>query len=140
MLDSFDLSLLLSRQALCHYSVACEAAQIAAERCGATKSPSPDTLRQLRTCRGRVVAAEEMLDVVGDQIASPEAWIGSLHGRRRDLVVILVGSVLDRFCDGLESSEDEILAAARNVQHLRALLDELGPPRAENAGPARDPR
>jgi hypothetical protein len=128
MLDSSDLSLLLRRQALCDYSVACEAAQIAAERRGATKSPSPETLERLRTCRRRVVATEEMLDVVGDDVKPPGAWIGSLHGRHRDLVVGLVGSALDRLCGGLESSEDEVLATARKVQHLRALLDALGAP------------
>jgi hypothetical protein len=128
-LDPSDLSLLLGRQALCDYSVACEAAQIAAERCGAATCPSPDTLEQLRTCRGRVVAAEEMLGVVGDDVATRKAWIGSLRGRHRDLVAGLVGTVLDRLCGSLESSEDEILAAARHVQQLRALLDQLEPPR-----------
>jgi hypothetical protein len=138
MLDAADLWLLLSRQALGDYSVACEAAQIAAERCGATTNPSPDTLEQLRTCRGRVVAAEEMLAVVGDDLATPAAWIASRHGPHRDVVVRLVGTVLDRLCGGLESSEDEIVAAARHVQHLRAWLDELGPPRPGLHAPDND--
>jgi hypothetical protein len=136
MLAFTDLSLLMRRQALCDYSAACEAAQIAAERCGATKSPAPDTLEQLRICRARVVVAEEMLEVVGEGVATQKAWIVSLPGRHHDLVVGLVGIMLDRLCGSLESSEDGILAAARDVQRLRALLDELGPPRA--VPPAQD--
>jgi hypothetical protein len=122
-----ELAGLLSRQALGDYSVACEAAQAAAEQSGAATRPSPDTNSRLRDCRTQVIAAEEVLDLLGDDMTPRRSCDASLDGRRRLLIVGLVGTTLARLCEDLESSEEEIRAAASRIQGLRTLLEQLGP-------------
>ena len=122
-----DLMLLLHRQALSEYSLACESAQIAAERCGAVQSPTADARAELRNCRARVIAAEDALDLLADDVATRETWDVSLDDRSRDLITRLVGTALDRVGDDFEASDQEILDAADRIQRLQALLDELGP-------------
>ena len=118
---------LLSRQALGDYSVACEAAQAAAEQSGAAKRPSPDTISRLRDCRTKVIAAEEVLDLLGDDTTPRRSCDASLDGRRRLLIIGLVDTTLARLCEDLESSEEEIRAAASRIQGLRTLLEQLAP-------------
>ena len=122
-----ELLLLLNRQALGDYSMACEAAQAAAEQSGAAHRPSPDASSRLRGCRANVMAAEEVLDLVGDETATRASCNGSLDGRRRLLIAGLVGTALERLCEDLESSEEEICAAAARIQGLHTLLDQLRP-------------
>ena len=122
-----DLALLLSRQALCDYSLACEAAQAAAERSGAATNPAAPTIAHLRACRTNVAQSEEALDVIGDDVATRALCDASLD-RHRLLIAGLVGTTLDRLCGELESSEEEILAAADRIQRLRALLEQLDAP------------
>ena len=120
-----DLTLLLSRQALCDYALACEAAQDAAERCGAAKSPSSDVFAQLRERRERVLATEEALTVICEDDAARRPTDRSLDSRHRDLTAMLIRTVLYRLRGHLESSEEEILTTADRIQRLRALLDAL---------------
>ena len=127
-----DLALLLSRQALCDYSLACEAAQAAAEGSGAATSPTPAATAHLRDCRTKVKASEEALRVIGDDVATRSACDASLD-RHRLLIAGLVGTTLDRLCGELEASEEEILAAADRIQRLRALLEQLDPPERQVA-------
>jgi len=124
-----ELLALLSRQALGDYSVACEAAQAAAEQSCAAKRSSPDATARLRDCRTHVIAAEEVLDLLGDDPVTA-ACDASLDGRRRLLLAGLVGLALERLCEDLESSEEEICAAAARIEGLRTLLDQLVPVRA----------
>lgn len=120
-----DLTLLLSRQALCDYALACEAAQDAAERCAAAKSPSADVFAQLRDRRERVLATEEALTVIGGEDATRHGADRSLASRHRDLTAMLIRTALYRLRGHLESSEEEILTTADRIQRLRALLDTL---------------
>lgn len=121
-----DVTLLLSRQALSEYSLACEAAQIAAEQCGMARTPSPECLAILRDCRARVMAAEGALTLVADAIVTREGRMVSLDDPGRHLIGTLVGTALCRMSANLEAPEEEILAAADRIQRLRALLHELG--------------
>lgn len=120
-----ELLRLLRRQALGDYSVACEAAQAAAERSGAAARPSPGAISRLRECRTNVIAAEEVLDLLGDDAATRASCDASLDGRQRLLIAGLVRTALERLCEDLESSEEEICAAAARIRGLRALLDQL---------------
>ena len=129
-----DVALLLSRQALCDYSLACEAAQAAAERSGAARSPTPAAIAHLRDCRKKVKASEEALHVIGDDAATRAACDASLDRHRR-LIAGLADTALDRLCGELESSEEEILAAADRIQRLRALLEQLDLPEHQVVGP-----
>ncbi|MDP1848265.1 MAG: hypothetical protein Q8K79_10785 [Solirubrobacteraceae bacterium] len=122
-----ELSALLSRQALGDYSVACEAAQAAAEQAGAATGPGPDAVSRLRDCRTDLIAAEEVLDLLGDETATRRFCAASLDARQRLLVAGLVGITLERLCADLESSEEEICAAAARIQGLRTLFEQLGP-------------
>lgn len=122
-----DLALLLSRQALCDYSLACEAAQAAAERSAVATSSTSDAIAHLRDCRTNVKASEEALRVICDDVATRAACDASLD-RDRLLIAGLVDTTLDRLCGELESSEEEILAAADSILRLRALLEQLDSP------------
>lgn len=122
-----DLTQLLSRQALSDYSTACGAAENAAEQCARASSSRCDPL-ELRDCRARVIAAEDALRLLVDDLATREVCDVPLNDRHRALMGTLVGTALDRLCSSLESSEEEILAAADRIQRLRALLDELSFP------------
>lgn len=135
-----NVALLLSRQALNEYSLACEAALLAADHCGVSDAPSPDALAHLRTCRVRVIAAEEALKLVAGADGTAAACTLSVDGADRDLVGALAGTTLDRLSAGLEASEEEILAAADSIRRLRALLDELGISRERPAAQDREVR
>jgi len=119
-----DLVLLLRRQALSDYALACEDARSAAEQCIAS-IPTADALVALRSCRARVSDAENALDALGDDVADRDAPDVTVSDR--DLVITRVEIMLGRLSRDLESSETEILAAADSIKRLRALLDELGP-------------
>jgi hypothetical protein len=119
-----DLLLLLRREALSDYSVACERASIAAEQCVAVTS-RPGVLVNLHTCRARVIAADQALDVVGDDVATAEEWDVSLDDPNRDLISARVSIALQRVSGDLDSSEPEILEAADTIQGLRVLLAKL---------------
>ena len=121
-----DLALLLSRQALSEYAMACEAAQRAAERFGAAHRPSADALADLGNCRASVIAAEAKVKLVVDALATRQVGRVSLDRASSELIGTLVCTALDRLSADLEASEDEILAAATRIQRLRAVLDELG--------------
>ena len=121
-----DLTLLLSRQALSEYSLACEAAQRAAERCAAPDRPSADALADLGNCRASVIAAEAKVKLVVDALAARETGKVSLDRAGSELIGTLICTALDRLSADFEASEDEILATATRIQRLRAVLDELG--------------
>jgi len=120
-----DLMLLLRREALSDYSMACDRARIVAEYCVAATNPSDDALGDLRSCRARVGTAEEGLDLLGAGAGGGEALDVSLNGRRRDLIAAHVRIALDRISTDFESSEQEILEAADTIQRLSAMRDTL---------------
>ena len=121
-----DLTLLLSRQVLSEYSMACEAAQRAAERCAAPDRPSADALADLGNCRASVNAAEVKVKLVVDALATRQAGKVSLDRASSELIGTLVRTALDRLSADFEASEDEVLATATRIQRLRTVLDELG--------------
>lgn len=122
-----DLMLLLRRQALSDYSLACANAQIAAERCAAVTSVTNEMVAELRTLRATVVLAAEALELVGDDVATPAPWDRPLDDRSRELLAARIRSALGRVSGDLESSEHEILDAADKIERLRAMLEELEP-------------
>ncbi len=117
-----QLALLLTRQALSQYALACEDAQFAAERCAAANDPTPDELAQLCEHRMRVMTAEATLGLLPYDVGTREVWDVSLDATQHDLIVALVGSSLNQVCGELESPEKKILAAAETIGGLRALL------------------
>ena len=121
-----DLALLLSRQSLSEYAMACEAAQRAAERCAASDRPSADALADLVNRRASVIAAEVSLKLVVDVLAARQAEKVSLDRASRELIGALICTALERLSADFEASEDEILATATQIQRLREVLDELG--------------
>lgn len=135
-----DLTLLLSRQALSEYSMDCEAAQCAAERCGVPARPSAHALADLGNCRTRVIAAEATLKLVVDALAAPEAGKVSLDRASSELIATLIYTAVDRLAADFGASEDEILATATRIQRLRAVLDELGLKTADAHRPGRGSR
>ena len=135
-----DVTLLLSRQALSEYALACEAAELAADHCGVSDAPSPAALAHLRNCRQRVIAAEDALRLVAGADGTGAACTVSIDGADRDLIGTLAGTTLDRLSGDLEASEEEILAVADSIRRLRALLDELGTRRERPAARDREVR
>ena len=117
-----DLTLLLSRQALSEYALACDAAQIAAEQCAIPDDPSQDAHGLLRDCRARVNAAEHVLNLVGT-LSHGQPWKVSFQSPERHAIATLLATVLTRQSADLESTEDEILTAADRIPRLRTLLD-----------------
>ena len=132
-----DLTLLLSRQALSEYSMVCEAAQRAAERCGAPDRPAAEALADLANCRASVIAAEASLKLVVDVLAARQAEKVSLDRASSELIGALISTALERLSADFEASENEILATATRIQRLRGVLDELGLETADarQAGP-----
>ena len=120
-----DLTLLLSRQALSEYALACGAAQSAAERCGSLDRPPAHAFADLRSCRARVTAGEATLKLVVEALATREAGNVSLDAASSDLIGTLICTTLGRLSADFEASEDEILATATRILGLRAVLDEL---------------
>lgn len=118
-----DLTLLLSRQALSEYSMACEAAQRAAEQCAAPEHPSADALAELGNCRASVIAADAKVKLVVDALSTGKV---SLDRASSALIGALICTALERLSADFEAPEDEILATATRIQRLRAMLDELG--------------
>lgn len=121
-----DLTLLLSRQALSEYSLACDAAQIAAEQCAIPDHPSQHACGQLRKCRARVNAAEHVLNLVGT-VSPGQPWKVSFQSPERHVIATLLGTELTRQSTDLELTEDEILATAGRIPRLRTLLDSCTP-------------
>lgn len=120
-----DLMLLMRREALSDYSLACANAQIAAEKCAAVTSATSEMVAELRTFRATVVLAAEALELVGDDVAAPVAWDLPLDARGRELAAARIRIALGRVSGDLESSEHEILDAADKIKRLRAMLAEL---------------
>lgn len=135
-----DVALLLSRQALSEYSLACGAAELAANNCGVSDAQSPDALAHLCTCRVRVIAAEDALKLVEGAVGTAAAYMVSINGPDRDLIGTLAGTTLDRLSGDLEAPEEEILAVAHSIRRLRELLDELGTRRERPAARDQDAR
>ena len=121
-----DLTLLVSRQALSEYSLACEAAQTAAEQCAIPDHPSQHARGQLRGCRARVNAAEHVLNLVST-VPPGQPWKVSLQSPDRRVIATLLATVLKRQSVDLELTEEEILAAADRIPRLRMLLDSCTP-------------
>jgi hypothetical protein len=121
-----DLTLLLSRQALSEYALACDAAQIAAEQCITPDHPSPHARAELRECRARVNGAEHVLDFVS-AVPPGQPWKFSFQSPERPVIATLLGTVLKRQSTDLESTEDEILATAARIPRLRTLLESCTP-------------
>lgn len=117
-----DLTLLLSRQVLSEYSLACDAAQFAAEQCAIPDHPSDHARSQLHGCRARVNAAESMLDLVSTACPG-RPWKVSLQRPDRHVIATLLATELKRQSADLESTEDEILATADRIPRLRTLLE-----------------
>lgn len=120
-----DLTSLLSRHALSEYSLACEAAHIAAEQYGVAEHPHPDGLGLLRISRANVICSEDTLKIVGDAVHTHTIANVSLDDCDRALIGKLAGTALQRLTEDLEATEEEIIAAADRIMRLRALLDEL---------------
>lgn len=121
-----DLTLLLSRQVLSEYSLACDAAQLAAEQCAIPDHPSQHARGQLRECRARVNAAEHTLDLVST-VSPGQPWQISLRSPERHVIATLLATELKRQSADLGLTEDEILATADRIPRLRTLLDSCTP-------------
>ena len=121
-----DLTLLLSRQVLSEYSLACDAAQIAAERCAIPDHPSQHARGQLLECRARVNAAEHMLNLAST-VSPGQPWQVSFQSPERHVIATLLATVLKRQSADLELTEEELLAAANRIPRLRTLLDSCNP-------------
>jgi hypothetical protein len=117
-----DLTLLLSRQVLSEYSLACDAAQSAAEQCAIPDHPSEHARSQLRECRARVNAAEHVLNLVSS-VAPAQPWKVCFQSPDRHVIATLLGTELKRQSADLGLTEDEILATAGRIPRLRTLLD-----------------
>ena len=136
-----DLTLLLSRQVLSEYSLACDAAQTAAEQCAIPDHPSQHARGQLRGCRARVNAAEHVLNLVST-VSPGQPWKVSFQSPDRRVIATLLATELKRQSADLELTEEEILAAADRIPRLRTLLDSArrSPPTATPPREARAPR
>ena len=121
-----DLTLLLSRQVLSEYSLACDTAQTAAEQCAIPDHPSQHARGQLRECRARVNAAEHVLNLVST-VSPGQPWKVSFQSPDRRVIATLLATELKRQSADLELTEEEILAAADRIPRLRTLLDSCTP-------------
>jgi len=89
---------------LSEYSLACDAAQTAAEQCAIPDHPSQHAREQLRGCRARVNAAEHVLNLVST-VSPGQPWKVSLQSPDRRVIATLLATELKRQSADLELTE-----------------------------------
>jgi len=130
-----DLTLLLRRQVLSEYALACEAAQSAAAQSAIPDHPSERARDQLVGCRARVNAAEHVLNLVST-FPPGRAWKVSSQSPDHRVIVTLLCTALRRQSADSELTDEEVLAAADRLLRLPTLLD-LAPRSPPTATPPR---
>jgi hypothetical protein len=127
------LTPLLRRAALDRYQVACERAAPVAHEClkgeGIRERPLEDVLGDLSGCRIAVRTAEELIEMLADDVETEEEHTAEFESvREREALLALIDDAVEEACR-LDDENDPaaVILAGRHVEGLQALRAELAP-------------